>query len=47
MPMRPLARRAATLLTTLALAGGLLGFSPADLRTAGSVTFDDIGLYEE
>jgi hypothetical protein len=25
----------------------LFGFSPTDLRTAGSVTFDDIGLYEE
>jgi hypothetical protein len=25
----------------------LLGFSPADLHTAGSVTFDDIGLFEE
>jgi hypothetical protein len=25
----------------------LLGFSPVDLRTAGSVTFDDIGLFEE
>ncbi|HEX9635120.1 MAG TPA: S8 family serine peptidase [Candidatus Limnocylindria bacterium] len=25
----------------------LLGFSPGDLHTAGSVTFDDIGLYEE
>ncbi|HTE66392.1 MAG TPA: PKD domain-containing protein, partial [Candidatus Binatia bacterium] len=25
----------------------LLGFSPSDLRTSGTVTFDDIGLYEE
>jgi hypothetical protein len=23
----------------------LLGFSPTDLRTAGSVTFDDVGLF--
>jgi hypothetical protein len=25
----------------------LLGFGPTDLHTAGSVTFDDIGLFEE
>ena len=25
----------------------LIGFSPSDLRTAGTVTFDDIGLFEE
>jgi hypothetical protein len=25
----------------------LFGFSPTDLRTAGTVTFDDIGLFEE
>jgi hypothetical protein len=23
----------------------LFGFSPADLRTAGTVTFDDVGLH--